>query len=435
MRQASPQRTFWSVSIGHFTVDTFGGMGPVLLAFLSAHVLSLSNTQIGFAISTAQFLSAASQPLFGWSCDRNGGRLLAAGGVAWMVTFMLLSILLAQLTGSFIVMLVPYVIAFAGSAAFHPVGAMYAAEASRNRAASNTSIFFLLGTLGLATGPALAGVLLDRVASHNNDLFTRALGPTFAGQLFERGTVAPVLALGLLAIPAVLFMALSIPNVRAHVAQRASEAAQAGAATVRRARLPARSIALLAIVVALRGVVNPGSAAFIPRLFQDKGWDATAYGFVTSAFWIGGGLAGVIVARLADRRDSRWLVASTLIATAPVIFLLVTLQGPIAFAMALLAGALSGASHSLIVVQAQAMMPGRKALASGAILGYMFSAGAIGSLVMGAMSDRFGLPSAFYAVAVVSIIAGTLGVFLPSDNERRASVTPSPDTEAVAAGD
>ncbi len=432
MQSASPQRTFWSVSLGHLTVDTFGGMGPVLLAFLSAHILSLSNTQIGFAVSAAQLMSALSQPLFGWSCDRNGGRLLAAGGLTWMVSLLLLSMLLAQVTGSFVLMLIPYVLAFAGSAAFHPVGAMYAAESSRTRAASNTSIFFLMGQFGLAIGPALAGVLLDRLASHNNDLFTHALGPTFAGALVERGTIAPILALGVLALPGILFMAFSIPDVRSHLTARAHAAANAGAATVRRASIPVSTVVLLAVVVALRGIVNPGAAAFIPRLFQEKGWGATAYGFVTSAFWLGGGLAGVLVARLADKRDSRQLVALTLIGTAPAIFLLVMLDGPPAFLMAMLAGALSGASHSLIVVQAQALMPGRKGLASGAILGYMFSAGAVGSLIMGTLSDRFGLPTAFFSVAVVAVLAGTLGLFLPADRDRRMVAA---DAEAIAAGD
>ena len=42
---------FWAVSFGHLTIDMFNGMGPVLLAFLSAHMLPLSNTQIGFAVS------------------------------------------------------------------------------------------------------------------------------------------------------------------------------------------------------------------------------------------------------------------------------------------------------------------------------------------------------------------------------------------------
>lgn len=435
MQQTNAQRAFWSVSLGHFTVDLFGGMGPVLLAFLSAHVLSLSNTQIGFAVSIAQLLSAASQPLFGWSGDRNGGRLLAAGGTAWMVSFMLLAVFLAQATGSFVIMVIPYIIAYAGSAAFHPIGAMYASEASRARATSNTSIFFLAGQLGLALGPALAGVLLDRASSHNNTLFTHTLGPVFAGQLIERGTIAPVLSLGLIAVPGVLFMALAIPNVRTHIARRASEAANAGASTFRRASLPARSIALLALVVALRGLVNPGAAPFIPRLFQERGWDASAYGFVTSAFWLGGGIAGVLVARMADKRDSRLLVALTLIATAPALFLLVSTDGTLAFVMALLAGALSGASHSLIVVQAQALLPGRKALASGAILGYMFSAGAIGSLIMGTLSDRFGLPTAFYAVAVVAVLAGVLGLFLPSDQQRRDAYDSPSETTAVPAGD
>src|SRR5690606_11900999 len=271
-------------------------------------------------------------------------------------------------------------------------------EANRERAATNTGIFFLMGQIGLAIGPALAGFLLERLASQNNHVFADALGPVFAGRLLETGTVAPIISLGLLAIPSALFMFLSLPNLRAHLERRAASAAHVAAEVAGSARLPLAALALLALVVALRSLINPALASFIPRMFQLKGWDAAAYGFVTSAFWLGGGVSGVLIGSLADRYDSRWLVAITLILSAPARFLRTEVDGPAAIVMALAVGALSGGSHSLLVVQAQSLLPGRKGLASGAILGFMFSTGALGTLLIGALSDRIGLTNAFTVV-------------------------------------
>src|SRR3989304_2128091 len=67
------QRLFWAVGLGHFTNDTFVSMGPVLLAFLSVSALPMTNTQIGFAVSTGQMIGALSQPFFGLLADRSGG--------------------------------------------------------------------------------------------------------------------------------------------------------------------------------------------------------------------------------------------------------------------------------------------------------------------------------------------------------------------------
>lgn len=435
MRQSNPSHTFWSVSVGHLTVDMFTGMGPVLLVFLSAHVLSMSNTQIGFAVSLYQLLGALSQPVFGIVGDRSGGRLLGAGGVAWTVTLLLSSLVIAQVTGSFYLMLIPYALAALGSGAFHPVGAMHVSEVNRGRAATNTGIFFLMGQIGLAIGPTLAGFLLDRFASHNNSLFTEALGPAYAGRLLEHGTTAPIISLGVLAIPGVVYMALSIPSLRAHLERRAASAAHLAAEAAGASRLQLSALALLAVVVALRSLINPAAAAFVPRLFQLKGWDATAYGFVTSAFWLGGGISGVIIGHMADRYDSRWLVAITLVLSAPALFLLTLVDGPVAIVTALAVGALSGGSHSLLVVQAQGLFPGRKGLASGAILGFMFSTGAIGSLLIGAMSDSIGLANAFHIVAGITVITGVLGLALPPDRQRARAITPARHETAAASAD
>ena len=119
--------------------------------------------------------------------------------------------------------------------------------------------------------------------------------------------------------------------------------------------------------------------------------------------------------QVAERFGSRNVITVTLVLSAVPLFLLSVVDNALAFLLALAAGALTGASHSLIVVMAQALMPARKGFASGATLGFIFGTGAIGTLVIGALSDRLTLPVAFQVIGVVTLITGFLALGLPSE--------------------
>lgn len=414
-------RLFWAVSLGHFTNDTFMSMMSVLLAFISVNVLTLSKTQIGVILGITALVGALTQPLFGLLADRNGGRWLGAGGVAWTVGMVLLALLAAE-SGIYLLMVAAFIIPAVGSGAFHPVGSKYAAESDRAHAASNMAYFFLMGQLGLGLGPALAGALLDRAATFNH-IFTDALGPTFRGLLLESGTVTPVLLVGVFAIPTIILMTLTLPGTRKHREQNAVEQRKAPAASARTA-IPLLSFVILISMVTLRSLGQPGTVNFIPVLFQEKGWTPAEYGLITSSFWISSGLAGVFFGNLADRFDRRWVIAASMLASAPAFFFLPVTDGVLAFALAIAAGALSGASHSIIVVLAQGLLPGSKALASGLILGLIFGMGAVGSFIIGWLAETIGLGIAFQLVAGVTVIASILALALPGERPASAETPP-----------
>jgi FSR family fosmidomycin resistance protein-like MFS transporter len=302
-----------------------------------------------------------------------------------------------------------FIVPALGSGAFHPVGSMWAANAEKGRAASSLSYFFLMGQLGLGLGPALAGLLLNGAASVNY-LFVRALGPAFGVRLVEYGSVLPVLVVGLMALPVVTLMSFTIPSKRA---QRAAQAASP--AVEARTIIPARALALLVLMVALRSLAQPGSVNFIPVLFQARGWSPAQYGLITSSFWLASGVAGVGFGLLADRYDRRRVIAGSLLFAAPAFFLLPTAAGAAAFGLAMAAGALSGGSHSIIVVMAQSLLPpGSKGLASGAILGLIFGMGAVGNFLIGALSQAIGLDATFQLVAGAIVVAALLALTLPA---------------------
>jgi len=73
-----------------------------------------------------------------------------------------------------------------------------------------------------------------------------------------------------------------------------------------------------------------------------------------------------------------------------------------------LAGSFTGATHSIIVVLAQRLIPGGMALASGLILGFMFSSGALGTYLSGYLADSFGLQVVFWLSAGLVLCAALL---------------------------
>lgn len=404
------QRKFWSVAIGHFTNDVFMAAGIVLLTFISATLIPMSNTQIGFAISLKNLAGSITQPFFGLRADKTGGRFIGAGGLLWVIITFMLALMMAILTRNYWLMLIPFVLQGLGSGALHPVGALHANEVDDNRAATNTAYFFLMGQIGLALGPTLVGIMLDSANVGSLIAFGDWVGFPAGAQFNANFT--PVFILGFAALPIVWFMFSGIPQSRIKVTSLEERIPEKKKTRERRVTSWMPFI-LIGMMVILRSLAQPGSVDFIPVLFQQKGWSVADYGAITSSFWIASAISGVVFGNLADHYDRRLVVMASMVLSAPAFFLLPVINGTGAFALAILAGGLSGGSHSIIVVMAQELVPDSKGFASGMILGFIFGTGALGSLAIGIVSDAIGLSLTFQLVAGAAFIAGFLGLLLP----------------------
>lgn len=378
---------FLAVIFGHFALDIFNSSGPVLVTFLS-EPLAWSTAQVGFAIGAYQFFAALTQPFFGWVDDKIGSRWLGAGSVAWTISFMLLALFLAQQTNSFLWFIVPYVLASIGSSAFHPLGTKHAAETSTERAATGTAIFFLFGQAGLASGPILAGLILDGIGY--NGLYTLAL---FA---------APVLVL----------MAVSLRHTGPKFANPL--ASVAGTSLTAKQTIQWGAIIVLAVLLCLRSWASIGTVSFLPKLFQEMGWSAASYGLITGTFWMASAIAGVIAGYFADRFGRRQVVFVTLLFGSLPLYFLPFYNNWLAFVLVILTGGLVGASHSILVLIAQSVLPGGKSFASGVTLGYIFGTGAIAAWIIGVGADFVGVGLMIQIGTVLGIVAAFLAYFLPA---------------------
>ncbi|MDQ4045625.1 MAG: MFS transporter, partial [Chloroflexota bacterium] len=133
---------------GHFTIDMYGGMLPLLFPLLTAQ-FDLDLATVGLVSLAYTGVSSLSQPVFGYIADTYGTRFTGLT-MAWT------AILFAGIgfAPNFPTLLVLAALAGFGSGAFHPLGALNASvvipDKQRNSA---MSVYVTGGTVGFALGP------------------------------------------------------------------------------------------------------------------------------------------------------------------------------------------------------------------------------------------------------------------------------------------
>jgi MFS family permease len=378
---------FSSVAFSHFMVDIFNSSRPVLLTYLG-----LTETQIGLLTAIYIWASALTQPFFGWISDRVGPRWLAAGGVLWMAVFYSGAVFLPGAGG-----LLCLIVAALGSSSFHPVGAVQAALRGRThmagRETTSTSLFFTAGQMGHFVGPILTGLLL-----------------------FRWGLPA-LMILPLVSIPIGLALAYQL---------RANHPHPRPAEGDHKVRLQATAgfIAVLAVVATLQSWSQSNIINLMPKYLKDLGLSAATYGNMAGLFMGGSALGNVIGGYFGDQYTKRKVAATALLLAAFPIYLMSQIGwSPWLFVLVSLAGACTGAVHSIMVVLAQRMISGGMALASGLILGFIFSSGALGMLLTGPLAENYGFPTVLLLTTALVLIASPMAWMLKEKGEEAGSIS------------
>jgi FSR family fosmidomycin resistance protein-like MFS transporter len=373
-------RSFRAVVLGHLIVDLINAERPLLLAVLSIP-LGLTNALIGLVSLLHTISGSLLQPVFGWLADRVGPRPLVASGILWMTATFGLAVVAPGRTA-----LVLLILGGIGSAAFHPAGAMEATRAARahfeTQETTAASFFFLLGQVGFIFAPAVGGPLLDE------------WGPP-----------------GLLAL---LPLALPIGLLAAHDVGDGEKVAHAPATALTEGSRPKWGMASLAFaaVTALQSWAQTNMVTYLPKYYSDLGFRPSVYGLLAAVFMVGTAIGGVSGGWLGDRRSRRKVVSLTL-AAAGVPLALYPALGPTGwgYALALISGALTGASYSILIVHGQKLLPGRRGASSGLVMGFAFASGSLGTLLSGVLADQAGFTPVFWSTAAICILAGALALF------------------------
>src|SRR5256886_2798318 len=145
-----------TLMLGHFTVDSYVGVIPVLYPILIGRFY-LSLATVGLVSLAYSGMAAISQPLFGLLADRFGTRFTGLA-VAWTA----ITCAVVGFVDSFPLVLALALASGLGSGAFHPVGALDVRGLLPPwRRSFGMSIYVTAGTVGVAAGP-LIGILVFR---------------------------------------------------------------------------------------------------------------------------------------------------------------------------------------------------------------------------------------------------------------------------------
>jgi len=91
--------------------------------------------------------------------------------------------------------------------------------------------------------------------------------------------------------------------------------------------------------------------------------------------------------------------------------------------------------HSILLVMAQKLLPKRKGMIGGAVLGFMFASGAAVTWGASIAADIVGLSTVLTVLVLLPIGAGISALVLPSTRGAEPQPAPAPAPASSGAGD
>jgi FSR family fosmidomycin resistance protein-like MFS transporter len=377
-------RPLITLFLGHFTIDLYAGLLPILFPLL-ADQYDLNLKTVGLVALAYSGVGSLSQPLFGWLADRYGTRLTGAALVWTAVTFALIGF-----APSFPLILLLAAAAGLGSGAFHPFGALNANAVIDDRQRNAAmSLYGSGGTIGFALGPLIGVALLA---------------------LFG------IRGIGLMILPGTVIAVWLLYEMRAIAVHGRSRRGALDAA------VPPIPWLLLGAVIAVmmaRSWTMSSMQAFVPTWYDDLGYSKVFYGALATTITLSSALGTIGSGHFADRYGRRALIVGSLVLTIPTVLLFAQFTGPVAFLTGVLVGLLAASTAPLLLVMAQQIMRGRAGTASGLILGLGFVTGALGVPITGAVADALSIQDAIRLQTVVILLAIPIALILPTEARLR----------------
>lgn len=361
---------------GHFVNDMYFSIVPPLLPLITS-LYGLSYALAGLVVASYQIVSSVTQPVFGYVFDRfNYGGLIMLGILLGGAGISLLGY-----SGSYLSVLLAVIVAGVGSAIFHPIALSIASSISRERWGTFFSLFILGGNVGLASGPAIALLVV--------------------GNIGIRG-------LPILVIPALLSVFLLVKTraswrlVKSRVERRIEDG------EIER-RSPVTQVSALLASAIIRSIAGFGLIAFIPLYASSMGLGLEAGGLLLLAMLAAGAGGTFAAGLLADLLGTR-NVAISLISVATPLLLLIPSTQSFTILMLLIVGlGISLISvHTVLMLISHELLPYNKGVASSLIHGVAFGIANTLLPLLGAVIDVFGFAAAFYLLASLQPIAALL---------------------------
>lgn len=359
----------------HFFNDLFSGTLAALLPTLQVR-FGATETLLALFVASLSFSSSVLQPLFGAVADRLGKRLVAAGGV--MLSSGLLSLIPVMPSP---LMLVPLLLLGGlGSAAFHPAATALARQAARSKGGLALGIFSAGGTIGMAFGPLVIGLLLMNGWLEYSPLL-----------------MLPGMILGLL-------IYVLLPPQQRYKGARASRIFD-----IDLFRGPVGQLCLAGILRSMSwtAVVN-GAPLWLVSTKGLSASDPVVFWTIT-VFTASGAVGGILAGMVESKFSRQTLVTGTmLLALVPLAGLLLSQPGSLLYFVSVMAaGMLANGGLPIMVVTAQDAAPHAVATASGMMMGLTWGTAGVLYLGVGAIQEAIGMQAAMW-ISIIPLVPGAL---------------------------
>jgi MFS transporter, FSR family, fosmidomycin resistance protein len=416
-------KRLFAASYGHFSIDILNSTIAMILTAVAA-TFDLSVGQIGLAAMIYTFAASLTQPLFGILVDRLRGRWIAGLGLTWTMSFYAL----APFMPNYVALVTCLSLGALGSGAFHPAGMINSTMAGGSRPTTATSLFFVGGQVGLAVGPTLAGVLLQNFGLAAMPFMALVMAPAAILMFWQLRQPYEETAAPKTHEPA----ATSAPQP----SKSTSKSTNSG--TGKKALYVAIAFILL---ITFRSTTQQGFTTLLPKFFSDQGITPAVYGAMLSVLGLAGATGTFVGGWLGDRFNRRMVLFGSMTLGAFFSFAMLHTSGWVYVVVALGTGIMMNIPHSILIIMAQRLIPARKGMIGGAVLGFMFASGAATTGIGSWIADFVGLPAVLSVFALLPIGAGICALMLPSTRggeavpELAAEAKPVQEAATSTAGD
>jgi FSR family fosmidomycin resistance protein-like MFS transporter len=375
----------FALSFAHLVNDTLQSLIPAMYPILKTE-LRLDYSHIGLITLTNQRTASLLQPFVGAFTDKHPQPFSLAIGMASTLAGLVLLSIAPNLP------LVLLAVAFVGlgSSIFHPEASRVAHLSSGGRFGFAQSVFQVGGNAGSSLGPLLAAAIV-----------------------VYRGQIIWFSLLALVGIVVVSRIGVWYRNylARHHAAKRRASLHRETGLTRKRV---AFSLAVLIMLVFSKYFYLASMSSyytfFLIQKFSLSIQDAQLHLFIFLAAIAAGTFLGGPVGDRIGRKAVIWV---SILGVAP--FALALPHASLFWCAVLSAiiGLILASAFSAILVYAQELVPGKVGTMSGLFFGLAFGLGGIGSAILGAMADHYGMPFVFQVCSYLPLI-GLLTALLPN---------------------
>jgi len=369
-----------TVSLAHFLNDTYTSfLAPILPTLISK--LGLSNTQAGL-LAFIQSTPSLLQPLIGHLADRASLRYFVILTPALAASTMSL----LGVAPSFAVIALLVAVAGLTSASFHAAAPAMAGRLSGPRLGRGIGLWTIGGYLGFAVGPILVAGTVR--------LFTL------------EGT--PWLAIGGWLGSALLYLRLRGVALQP-TPSTATNSWRRGLEGMRPFLIP-----VVGLVVS-RAMAFSATLTFLPILLTAQGAPVWLAGIALSLIQLTSAAGALLAGSASDRVGRRSIMVVSLLTSPALILALVSLPGSLQLPVLIGLGLSMPAVNVVLMALMQESCPDNRALATGVLLSLTFVSESVGAVLLGALADLFGLPTAFAVSALLLSMGLPLLLLLPRD--------------------